>query len=146
MTIYVGLKQILARPMNRQEYNDYRGWILPEDENPNDPGYLVEYLDGGKSNHPEHAGYISWSPKEVFDNAYTHNGKLNFGYLQSSGRSSADIVKLGYKVTRSEAWDVYRVLENDDRGWINMLVNGEVSQYDYMPSSSDLNATDWAVL
>jgi hypothetical protein len=32
---------------------------------------LVEYIDGGQSNHELHEGYISWSPKEVFENAYS---------------------------------------------------------------------------
>lgn len=67
---YEGTKRVHARPMNRGEYNAYRGWEVPADENPADDGYLVEYLDGGKSNHPNHAGYISWSPKDVFERSY----------------------------------------------------------------------------
>lgn len=63
-------KQVIARPMTRGEYNGYRGWEVPEDENPADEGYLVEYLDGGESNHPNHMGYISWSPKAVFERGY----------------------------------------------------------------------------
>ena len=31
---------------------------------------MVEYLDGGQANHPDHNGYISWSPKDVFERAY----------------------------------------------------------------------------
>ncbi len=57
--------------MNRLDYNIYRGWELPSNENGSDEGYLVEYLDGGESNHPEHKGYISWSPKAQFDNGYS---------------------------------------------------------------------------
>ena len=57
---YVGAKIIQAKPMNRLEYNKYRGWEIPKDENPTDEGYLVKYEDG----------YESWSPKEVFENAY----------------------------------------------------------------------------
>lgn len=64
-------KKVLARPMNRQEYNDYRGWVLPEDENGSDEGYLVEYLDSPNTGMPEdHTNYISWSPKEVFEEGY----------------------------------------------------------------------------
>lgn len=70
MLTYIGTKTVIAKPMNRQDYNDYRGWALPEDENGTDDGYLVEYVDGGKPNHQDHSGYISWSPKEVFDNSY----------------------------------------------------------------------------
>ena len=68
---YVCKKEVMATPMTRQEYNTYRGWQLPADEHGSDEGYLVEYLDGGTSNHDNHKGYISWSPKEVFDNGYT---------------------------------------------------------------------------
>ena len=68
---YEGTKRVHAHPMNRGDYNTYRGWTVPADENPDDPGYLVEYLDGGKSNHAVHAGYISWSPKDVFERYYT---------------------------------------------------------------------------
>lgn len=71
MKQYIGTKLVNAKPMTRQEYNDLRGWTVPSDENPNDEGYLVEYVDGGKANHPDFAGYISWSPKDVFERAYT---------------------------------------------------------------------------
>lgn len=68
--IYTGIKEVKATSMSRGDYNTYRGWECPADENPADEGYLVEYLDGGESNHPNHAGYISWSPKAVFEQAY----------------------------------------------------------------------------
>lgn len=69
-TLYQGTKRVYAQPMNRGEYNAYRNWEVPTDENPADEGYLVEYVDGGRSNDPRHAGYISWSPKDVFERAY----------------------------------------------------------------------------
>ena len=47
MKRYLGTKEINARPMSRQEYNVLRGWELPSNENGADPGYLVEYIDGG---------------------------------------------------------------------------------------------------
>ena len=37
-------KVVKATPMNRLEYNNYRGWVLPENENGSDEGYLVERL------------------------------------------------------------------------------------------------------
>lgn len=49
-------------------------------EDPKEDGYLVEYQDGGKPNHPDYEGYISWSPKDVFEKAYqlaeTHIDRL----------------------------------------------------------------------
>lgn len=60
MQKYIGIKQIEAKPMTRGEYNDYRGWTVPADENPADEGYLVKYEDS----------YVSWSPIEAFNKAY----------------------------------------------------------------------------
>ena len=69
-TLYEGTKRVHAKPMNRGDYNSYRGWEVPADENPADEGYLVEYVDGGRGNDSRHAGYISWSPKDVFERSY----------------------------------------------------------------------------
>lgn len=60
MKKYVGTKVIEAKPMTRGDYNNYRGWKIPADENPEDKGYLVKYPDG----------YESWSPAGVFEAAY----------------------------------------------------------------------------
>lgn len=94
MNHYIGTKLIRAQAMTRAEYNAYRGWTLPADENGEDAGYLVEYLDGGQSNHPNHVGYISWSPADVFDRAYRHTTGLSFGM-------AIEALKLGEKVARA---------------------------------------------
>jgi hypothetical protein len=74
---YIGTKMIDATPMTRAEYNEYRGWELPANEDGADEGYLVEYHDGGKGNDSRHAGYISWSPKEQFEKAYLPIGDIS---------------------------------------------------------------------
>ncbi|WHP05785.1 DUF2829 domain-containing protein [Acinetobacter corruptisaponis] len=95
MTAFIGTKTVLATPMNREDYDNYRG--LPVTPLVESDGYLVEYTDGGKSNHPNHKGFISWSPKSVFENAYRQNGALTFG-------DAIYALKQGKKVTRS-GWD-----------------------------------------
>lgn len=70
MKKYIGIKYVYAEPMTRLEYNQLRDWKLPEDENGDDEGYLIEYIDGGKPNVMGYNGYVSWSPKEVFERAY----------------------------------------------------------------------------
>jgi hypothetical protein len=70
MRRFEGTKRLRAAPMTRGEYNAYRAWPMPEGENPDDAGYLVEYEDGGKPNDPRHVGYISWSPADVFERSY----------------------------------------------------------------------------
>lgn len=91
---FIGTKVVLATPMTRGEYNDYRGWPAPVGENQAIQGYLVEYTDGGEPNHPKHAGYVSWSPKEQFDNAYRKSHGMTFGL-------ALEAVKAGYKVARA---------------------------------------------
>ena len=70
MVAFIGTKSVLATTMSRGEYNWYRGWTIPENEDPAEQGYLVEYVDGGKPNDERHKGYISWSPRDVFEKSY----------------------------------------------------------------------------
>lgn len=87
MKQYIGTKTIKARPMTRGEYNDFRGWPMPLDENRADEGFLVEYSDG----------YISWSPKKQFDEAYRECDNMTFGL-------AIEALKKGMKVAR-KGWN-----------------------------------------
>lgn len=93
MQQYIGVKLINATPMNRGDYNHLRGWVVPDDENPGDAGYLVEYVDGGAANVPGYAGYVSWSPAAVFVRAYRPVESMTFGL-------AIEALKLGNKVAR----------------------------------------------
>ena len=106
---YIGTKLIKVEAMNRAQYNAFRGWELPADENGADEGYLVEYLDGGKPNTTTHAGYVSWSPKEQFDNAYRKTTGMSFGL-------AVEAVKKGHKVARS-GW-------NGKGMWLKLVSKG----------------------
>lgn len=94
MRQYIGTKRIEAKPMTRLEYNEFRGWKVPSDENPDDEGYLVVYQDGGKPNTLVFDGYVSWSPKEQFEKAYREVTGLNFGL-------AVEAIKQGLKVARA---------------------------------------------
>lgn len=90
MKKYIGTKMIEAKPMNRGDYNVYRGWTIPENENPADEGYLVVYTDSDN--------YESWSPKDVFDRAYRScDGGMTFG-------GALELLKMGFKVVR-KGWN-----------------------------------------
>lgn len=74
---FVGTKVVHATPMNRGDYNEVRGWAVPDNEDPTDAGFLVEYPDQ-PSNCEGFLGYVSWSPKAVFEASYEEidvNGK-----------------------------------------------------------------------
>lgn len=93
MIAYIGTKIVMAAAMTRGEYNEYQGWQIPENEDPADPGYLIEYKDGGTPNHPDHEGYISWSPYSIFQETYRSNGNLSFS-------DALTLLKRGYRVAR----------------------------------------------
>ena len=115
MKKYIGSKIVAARPMSRQEYNEYRGFTLPDNEDGTDEGYLVEYLDGGKPNHSDHTGYISWSPKQQFDNGYhvipdisgsaPHEVRMCAEYAQLEDRKN--------KLLQFMETDTFKVLDDD---------------------------------
>lgn len=87
MKNYIGTKFIKAKPMNLGLYNQMRGWEIPSDEDPNREGYMVRYKDG----------YISWSPKEVFEESYRETNGLTFGM-------AIELLKQGHKVAR-KGWN-----------------------------------------
>lgn len=84
MKKFIGTKVIEAKPMSRGEYNKYRGWKIPADENPDDKGYLVRYPDG----------YESWSPEKQFNEAYRECDNMTFGL-------AIEAMKKGKKVARN---------------------------------------------
>ena len=71
---YVGTKVVGATTMTKNDFLTYLG----KDSDPTDdaPGFMIEYLDGGKPNHPLHQGYISWSPVDVFVKNYVSMGDI----------------------------------------------------------------------
>jgi hypothetical protein len=92
---FIGTKTVLARRMTLGEYNEYRGWDMPEGEDAETQGVLVEYTDEGKANHPLHEGYISWSPLDVFSKSYR---RIDNGMTFST---ALEALKLGKAVARS---------------------------------------------
>ena len=68
---YIGAEVIHAVSMTRGDYNILRGWILPADENGEDNGYLVQKADARGVNVNGFDGYVSWSPREVFERTYS---------------------------------------------------------------------------
>lgn len=66
----VGTKVVHFIAMTLGEYNLYRGWDIPACEDPEKNGYMVEYTDGGEPNMVGHKGYVSWSPRDVFEKSY----------------------------------------------------------------------------
>lgn len=148
---YIGTKLIKAKPMTRGEYNEYRGWKIPENENPQDEGYLVVYVDSND--------YVSWSPKDVFERAYKSccDG-MTFG-------GALELLKMGFKVAR-KGWNGKNQYIELATGISYKNVSGHIVncehdsignnaiafvgtsgvQMGWLASQADMLASDWVVV
>lgn len=146
MKQYTGTKLINAMPMTRAAYNEFRGWVLPANENGEDRGYLVEYLDGGQANTPVFQGYVSWSPEDVFNRAYRPTQGMPFGH-------AIECLKIGSKVQR-EGWNGkgmwLRYISTEAQGpghlpYIEMkTVDNNIVPW--LASQTDMLADDWRIV
>ena len=86
MKRYIGTKIIKARPMTRGDYNDYRGWQIPADEDPLDEGYLMEYENG----------HVQWLPKEMFETDYKECNAMTFGFAIEAMKKGKKVARKGW--------------------------------------------------
>lgn len=148
MKKYVGTKQIEARPMTRGEYNIYRGWQIPADEDPNDKGYLVKHSDG----------YESWSPEKQFDEEYRPCDNMTFGI-------AIEMIKRGFKVAR-KGWNgkkqyiqlataiSYKSMDGDVVNCEHESIGNKAIafvgtsgvQMGWLASQADMLAEDWVIV
>ncbi len=159
MTQHIGVKLINAFPMTRQAYNDFRGWQLPADENGADEGYLVEYLDGGKPNTDRFDGYVSWSPKEVFEKAYRPVSGLSFGLAIEALKQGKSLLRAGWngkeqfvylvkgeKLASALGYDFGEYVGEPTFNDMFVLRNSQNELCAWVPSTGDLMAEDWQIV
>lgn len=120
MKKFIGTKMLLAVAMTLGDYNIKRGWTIPENEDPNREGYLVEYplVGDDKPNHVDHYGYISWSPKEAFESAYRETTGMNFGLAIEAAKQGKLIARSGWN-----GKGMFVFLRPSDKLSIEMIVN-----------------------
>lgn len=148
MQKYIGTKQIEARPMTRGDYNIYRGWQIPADENPADEGYLVRHSDV----------YESWSPKAQFEEAYRPCNNLTFGI-------AIEMIKRGFKDAR-KGWNgkkqyiqlataiSYKSMDGDVVNCEHESIGNKAIafvgtsgvQMGWLASQADMLAEDWVIV
>lgn len=175
MQHFIGTKTLKATPMTRGEYNDYRGWPELIAESQTAPGYLVEYTDGGEANDSRHAGYITWSPKEVFDAAYRSTEgdeqRLTFGDAIHFAKQGQRVARSGWNGKGMFVWmnpgsfdanvhgmDTHvggikcSLFSLGDHGTTTRLPNMNMRAADgstvtgWLASQTDMLAEDWCVL
>lgn len=155
MKKYIGIKLILATAISRLEYNEKRKWTVPEDENPNDEGYMVEYLDSPNANTDFSPYYVSWSPKDVFEKAYRATDEMTFGL-------AIEALKMGHRVAR-KGWNgkgIFLELQTPTKTskmtspYIYIDTTGLQGDNKYAPKSlvpwlasqTDMLAEDWVII
>lgn len=174
MRQYMGMKRINAEPMTRAAYNSFRGWELPRDENGDDAGYLVEYIDGGAANTTTYKGYISWSPKDVFERAYKSVDGMTFGMALEALKAGERVARAGWNgkgmwlslsadnlggapVVRYVDHDKFWSKNNSDFAFeqggcakvlpcITMKTADDCILMGWLASQTDMLAEDWAIV
>lgn len=148
MKKYIGTKIIKAEAMTRGEYNTFRGWKIPEDENPADEGFIVEYSDG----------YISWSPKKQFEEAYRQCDNLTFGLAIEALKKGLKVARKGWN-GKSQYVELAMNISyvNADKTIVNCehnaignkalaFVGTSGVQMGWLASQADMLAEDWYIV
>lgn len=162
---YIGTKVVKARPMNEIDAESIGYARKNSDHHEYREGYHVQYTN------PDGSTYDSWSPKDVFENAYREVGTVNFG-------GAIDLLKAGLAVRR-KGWNgkglfivkqvpshitgeiipnmqslpqsakvILMKRENPHIDYTNqmLIINPDGRVDSWVPSSSDIFANDWEVV
>lgn len=140
MKTYIGTKIVQAEPCEaKKDYGSHKA---------GDPGYKVVYPDG----------YESWSPKEVFEEAYRETNGLNFGLALEAAKRGKRIaragwngkgqwVELGQDICYKHDDEPVQMACHDDIGSKALVFCGTRGrQVGWLASQSDMLAEDWMVL
>lgn len=162
---YIGTKVVKARPMNEIDAESIGYARKNSDHHEYREGYHVQYTN------PDGSTYDSWSPKDVFENAYREVGTVNFG-------GAIDLLKAGLAVRR-KGWNgkglfivkqvpshitgeiipnmqslpqsakvILMKRENPHIDYTHqmLIINPDGRADSWVPSSSDIFANDWEVV
>jgi hypothetical protein len=156
MLKYLGVKVVEAAPMTRGEYNSYRGWTLPVNENPEDPGFLVVYPDG----------YKSWCPRKQFEEANRPLDAMPFGHAIEALKQGLRVARKGWNGKGMYLWLLpaakvkaewcrephLKAMAEANGGEIDCLPSIRMMTADrkvltgWLASQTDILAEDWVVV
>ena len=161
---YIGVKILRSAVlMTKEEYCKVRGWEVPKGENPNEEVYMVEY-EPTVDNTPNlegYEGYVTMSPKLVFEEAYKPMDGMTFGLAVEALKKGAKVARTGwngkemflylvpgstFSVNRPPLNEIYpEGTEITYRPHMDLkTADGSVATWS--PSGSDALAEDWVIL
>lgn len=86
MIQFIGTQTIMATVMTLGDYNHYRGWSLPFDEDPKEMGYLIERPNGSET----------WMMASAFLDVYRCDGTYDFGHALFLLKQGARVSRAGW--------------------------------------------------
>lgn len=149
MKQYIGTKIIEAAPAIRKGGKVYDlTWPIPKSMEPVEPGYRVRYPDG----------YESWSPKDVFEEAYRPTDAMSFGLAIEAAKKGKRIARKGWNGKRQYVELATAISYTSP---IGAVVNAEHDaignqalafvgtsgvQMGWLASQADMLADDWMIV
>ena len=144
---YIRMHQVEAEPMTRGDYNKFRGWTIPANENPADAGYKVTYPDG----------YVSWCPKAQFEAAGRPCDGMTFGMAIEAMKRGKKVARRGWNgkgqfVTVGSQFTYVdcngrQSAEHQTSGTAALIFYGTIGvQVGWLASQSDMLSEDWEVV
>lgn len=157
MKQYIGTKMIQAEPAFRVSTGDFNNVIhpkiyaVPEDRTGQtwEDGYKVVYPDG----------YVSWSPKDVFEAAYRPTDGMNFGLALEAAKNGERVARSGWNgknmyvflahepdfVTDADI-SAFDQLEVEVADMLVMKTARDTFQPGWLASQADMLAEDWYIV
>lgn len=148
---YKTTKIVNAIPMTRLEYNEFRGWEVPDDENGSDDGFLIETI-GGFKNTQTYKGFVQWLPTTQFEAEYLNISKLNFSSALSALKQGLLVARNGWngkgmhiRLVNNLIYHPTDLSTTEKLEPAFVILNGNVLNT-WIPSVSDLLADDWYIV
>lgn len=149
MRKYIGTKLVEAEPAIRKGGKVYaKNSPLPDILEPEEDGYKVRYPDG----------YESFSPKDVFEEAYRPIDGMNFGLAieavkkgkkcrRAGWNGKNQYIELATRISYLSAGGVYMNVEHEAIGNQAIAFVGTSGvQMGWLASQADMLAEDWEIV
>ena len=157
MKKYIGTKMIQAEPAFRVSAGDFKNvihpktWPVPEDRTGQtwEDGYKVVYPDG----------YVSWSPKDVFEEAYRETTGMNFGLAIEALKKGLRVARNGWNGKGMYVFLAYEAdfvtdadlsafdqLEVEVSDMLVLKTAQDTFQPGWLATQSDMLADDWYIV
>lgn len=143
MEKYIGTKIIEAEPMTSEEFNEAIRQLFYSGDDKR--GYKVKYEDG----------YISWSPKDVFEKAYRAATGMTFGLAIEAMRQGKRVARKGWNgkdiFIELQVPDEYSKMTQpyiyiDTLGLKTNNPNAPKGRVPWLASQTDMLSDDWEVV